>query len=485
MAIISITDGIARHPLHRMKQPINLTIQAGEQIAIVGDNGSGKTELTNTLTGAYPLLQGKVEYDFSPRKSTMAFENIRCITFRDNYGDTAEGNYYYQQRYNSQDAELYPTVEKLMPPINVYNQLHFSIFKLFELQHIWNKSSILLSSGEMRRMQLAKALLECPRIVFIDNPFIGLDAQTRRMVQDLLETLSTQTDMQFVLILSREDEIPSFITHVIPVSGMICGEKQTTDAYLRGLSPLSPPLLGEEKRKKILSLPESTDLSAIPESIVRLNDISIRYGNRSILQNLTWEVKKGEHWALQGKNGSGKSTLLSLICADNPQGYACDMALFGKKRGSGESIWEIKRNIGYVSPEMHRAYLKSMPSIDIVSSGLHETVGLFQRPTPAERESSLHWMDIFGIAHLAETDFMQLSSGEQRLILLARAFVKNPALLILDEPMHGLDLRNRQLVKEIIDTFCSKADKTLIIVTHYEEELPSCINRRLILEKRI
>lgn len=482
MAIIEIKNGVARHPLHRMKNPLNLTILAGEQVAIMGNNGSGKSELTNTLTGAYPLLRGEVEYDFSPRLSNMACDNIRCITFRDNYGDTAEGNYYYQQRYNSQDAELYPTVEELMPHTDLSNELHRQVFDLFHLEEIWHKSSILLSSGEMRRMQLAKALMEKPRIVFIDNPFIGLDSHTRQMVQDLLEMLSVKTNMQFVLILSREDEIPPFITHVIPVEEMTCGSKITRDEYLRSRPALSSPLLSAEKSAIIRTM-QGIDAYSLPEEVVTLNKISVRYGNRTILKELSWEVKKGECWALQGENGSGKSTLLSLICADNPQGYACDMALFGKKRGSGESIWEIKRNIGYVSPEMHRAYLKSMPAIDIVASGHHETVGLFKRPTPDERESSRKWMDIFDIAQLADTDFLHLSSGEQRLILLARAFVKDPALLILDEPMHGLDLRNRQLVKEIIDTFCTRPGKTLLLVTHYEEELPTCINKRMVLKK--
>ena len=154
-----------------------------------------------------------------------------------------------------------------------------------------------------------------------------------------------------------------------------------------------------------------------------------------------------------------------------------------RKRGTGESIWEIKKHIGYVSPEMHRAYLKNLPAIDIVASGLHDSVGLYRRTLPEQKTVCLWWMDIFGIAHLADRDFLTLSSGEQRLCLLARAFVKDPQLLILDEPLHGLDARNGQLVKEVIDTFCQRPGKTLIMVSHYEEELPSCITHRLYLKK--
>ena len=182
---------------------------------------------------------------------------------------------------------------------------------------------------------------------------------------------------------------------------------------------------------------------------------------------------------MSGENGAGKSTLLSLLCADNPQSYACDIRLFGRRRGSGESIWDIKRRIGYVSPEMHRAYLKNLPALDIVASGLHDSIGLYRRPHPEELDKCRWWMDTFGIGGLAGRPFLTLSSGEQRLCLLARAFVKDPELLILDEPLHGLDTTNRRRVLLAIHAFCSRPDKTLVMVTHYEEELPPCIVHHL------
>ena len=213
--------------------------------------------------------------------------------------------------------------------------------------------------------------------------------------------------------------------------------------------------------------------------MVRLNHVSIRYDGRTILQPLDWVVRRGERWALCGANGSGKSTLLSLVCADNPQSYACDIALFGRKRGTGESIWEIKRHIGYVSPEMHRAYLKDLPAVEIVASGLHDSIGLYRRMRPEQRETCEWWMETFGIADLKDRSFLSLSSGEQRLTLLARAFVKDPELLILDEPFHGLDTNNRRLARAVIEAFCHRADKTLVMVTHYRDELPDCVDRVL------
>ena len=240
-------------------------------------------------------------------------------------------------------------------------------------------------------------------------------------------------------------------------------------------------MLTQEQEAAIVSLPYSSQ-EYHTEEVVRLRNVSIRYGSRTILKDLNWTVRNGERWSLSGRNGSGKSTLLSLVCADNPQGYACDITLFDRPRGSGETIWDIKRHIGYVSPEMHRAYNKDLPAVRIVASGLKDSVGLYVRPTDEEYATCRWWMDIFGIGHLADRTFLSLSSGEQRLVLLARAFVKDPELLILDEPLHGLDDRNRQLVKDIIEAFCRRRNKTLIMVTHYEEELPPCINLKLKIE---
>ena len=214
-----------------------------------------------------------------------------------------------------------------------------------------------------------------------------------------------------------------------------------------------------------------------------MNKVCIKYGGRTILSQLDWTVKNGEHWALGGQNGAGKSTLLSLICADNPQSYACDITLFDNPRGSGESIWDIKKHIGYVSPEMHRAYQRDMPAIRIVASGMKDSVGLYMKPSDEEIEQCHFWMKIFGLDKIQDRTFLKLSSGEQRLVLLARAFVKDPELLILDEPLHGLDNTNRRMVKDVIEAFCKRQNKTIIIVTHYKEELPNCIDHEIYLKR--
>ena len=458
--MIRIENGVPRHPMWRMAEPVNLEINRGEQIAIVGDNAAGKSRLVEILTGHYPLLLNEVQYDFSPSTSRLVSENLKYISFRDSYGEQ-DGTYYYQQRWNQHDiADDMPTVGGT--PI------------------------ISLSSGELRKYQMAKALATNPHVLIIDNPFIGLDVQARKDFRNLLESLTREAGLLVILVLSKRDDIPDFITHVLPVEGLRLLPKMTLAEYRKQYAALPKPVLSDDKKRWMADLPvrdlsEKDFYPAEGGEILRFRNVSIRYGDRTILKPLDWTVHEGERWALSGPNGSGKSTLLSLVCADNPQAYACDIELFGHRRGTGESIWEIKRHIGYVSPEMHRAYLKDIPAIDVVASGLSDSVGLYVRPRLEQKQTCIDWMHVFGVEDVANKSFLQISSGEQRLCLLARAFVKDPELLILDEPLHGLDDRNRELVRQIIKLFCQRPHKTLVMVTHYEEELPDSITHRLTL----
>ena len=477
---IHLAGGVVRNPLVRLARPVSLDFMDGEPIAIVGPNGAGKSLLVDMLTGKYPLYEGELSYDFSPSASKAVYDNIKYIAFRDTYG-SADANYYYQQRWNAHDQDDAPVVRDLLGTIKD-DALKQQLFDLFRIEPMLEKKIILLSSGELRKFQLTKTLLTSPRILIMDNPFIGLDAATRDLLFHLLDELTRLASLQIVLVLSMLDDIPSFITHVVPVSNRTVGPKMTREEYLKAFREQDTAQSFDELQQRILNYPyEHANYDSA--EVVRLNKVSIRYGDRTILKDLDWTVMRGQKWALSGENGAGKSTLLSLVCADNPQSYACDISLFGRKRGSGESIWEIKKHIGYVSPEMHRAYLKNLPAIEIVASGLHDSIGLYKRPKEEQMSVCEWWMDIFGIAALKDRPFLQLSSGEQRLALLARAFVKDPELLILDEPLHGLDTYNRRRVKKVIEAFCQRRDKTLIMVTHYENELPATITHRLHLER--
>ena len=478
-------------PEWRMAEPVDFQLCDGEHVAIVGPNAGGKSMLVDILTGRHPLLQRTPEYDFSPSTKPFVSDNIKHITFRDSYGGDNEHTYFLQQRWNQMEIdESTPTVGALLEEAYLlsgsdspeHRLLQEELYTLFHLDQLLDKYIISLSSGELRKFQLTKVLLSDPRVLIMDNPFIGLDAETRTQLSTLLKTLSEERALQIVLVLSKDDDVPDFITHVVEVRNLIVSPKISTQTWRQQRQGLPSKILAPEKEQAILSLPHSTN-EYLTQEVVDMNGVSITYGTRTILKDLHWHVRNGERWSLSGQNGSGKSTLLSLVCADNPQSYACDISLFGIPRGSGESIWDIKKHIGYVSPEMHRAYNRDIPAIKIVASGLKDSVGLYVNPTEEDYEKCRFWMWIFGIEKAEQRTFLKLSSGEQRLVLLARAFVKDPQLLILDEPLHGLDTTNRQLVKEIVEAFAQRENKTLIFVTHYQEELPACITHHLRLER--
>lgn len=475
--IIGIDKGVTRMPEWRMAEPVNFETYEGEQIAIVGSNGSGKSMLVDIIIGKHPLLLQEPSYDFSPSIKPLASDNIKYITFRDSYGDKNDGTYFLQQRWNQMEiSHETPLVGEILEKCDK------AIIDLLKLNNLLDKQIILLSSGELRKLQIAKTLMQQPRVLIIDNPFIGLDEYSRNLFRNILSEIITKKPLQIILVLSRAEDIPDFITHVVEVKDKRVEKKQTLSEYLSRRNPLPEHVLSCQNEQTILGMNKNDNDYNVQE-VIKMKDVCIKYGERTILKNLDWTVNNGECWALSGENGAGKSTLLSLICADNPQSYTCHIELFGKPRGSGESIWDIKKHIGYVSPEMHRAYQRNIPAIRIVASGLKDTIGLYVKPTKEEYAVCKWWMELFGLKDKDDTSFLKLSSGEQRLVLLARAFVKDPEILILDEPLHGLDSYNQQLVKDIINTFSKRENKTIIMVTHYKEELPECFDKFIYLKK--
>ena len=339
-----------------------------------------------------------------------------------------------------------------------------------ELQPLRQQRLASLSSGQLRRMLIAGALLKHPKMLIFDNPFIGLDEESRRRLNRLMTHLMA-AGVQLLVLTPVLRDIPPCTTHVLhlencapryagPVEGFVHVEPQADFAGL--------------------SFPEGTPQTTVGDyrEVLRMDRIDIRYGQRLIQRQMSWTVGRGEKWALLGPNGSGKSTLLSYVFADNPQAYALPIWLFDKKRGSGESIWDIKRRIGYTSSEMHLYYLENIPCLSVLESGFFDTVGLFCKCTAAQTRLAQDWLDRVGLRHLERQSFLKISSGEQRMLLILRALIKNPELLILDEPFHGMDLSHKRLCQRLIGCFAAQIERSLIFVTHYPEEIPPSVNHR-------
>ncbi|MDH6307761.1 molybdate transport system ATP-binding protein [Dysgonomonas sp. PFB1-18] len=477
--IIKIADAVPRLEHLRFVSPVNWQIKEGEHWAIIGSNGSGKTLLTDLLLGKYALKEGEISYKKDGGEQSVS-SVVKSVAFKDIYSIIDTQNSYYQQRWNKGDEQEVPLVKDLVTKVDA--EWLATLVEWFGIAELMEKQVNLLSSGELRKFLIVRSLLSKPRILILDNPFIGLDAASRIVLNDLFVRLSELDNLQIVLVLSNPQDIPDMITNVLPVY-----QKQL-------LAPLSgKEFLANKELQQLLFGYAETEISNISTTYIVdnaqyeyaavLKNIHIKYDNRTILDNLNWQVRRGEKWALLGVNGSGKSTLLSLICGDNPQAYANDITLFDRKRGTGESIWDIKKRIGYISPEMHLYYLKNVCCLDVVGSGFYDTIGLYKKYDERQRKIALEWMALLGVEQLKDVSFLNISSGEQRLVLLARVFVKNPDLLILDEPLHGLDIANKRRIKALIEHFCGK-DKSLIYVTHYQDEIPDVVDKQLVLTKK-
>jgi molybdate transport system ATP-binding protein len=321
---------------------------------------------------------------------------------------------------------------------------------------------------------LCKALLEEADLLLLDMPFIGLDEHSRQTLHTILKQFNA-LGLDIVMATSTQ-EIPQCITHVLELSS---GEILYQGDRIQWLkvnqnTVKSPKILDPEKRQKL-----NAAIKAGFSSFVKMKDLKVRYGQKQVLENVNWEVKAGEKWAILGPNGSGKSTLISLITADNPQRFANDIHLFGQKIGTGESIWDIRKRMGFVSPELQLYFPRHYSTWAVVASGLFDAGGLYRELSPEQEKQTLEVMDLLKITDLRTRKMYELSNGQQRMALLARALIKNPPVLILDEPCQGLDETGIAFFRDLVQELCADTPRTLIYTTHYPAEIPACVDHFL------
>ena len=460
--------GVAIANPHRAVIPEGLTV-------VIGPNGSGKTSLAKIIERGWNFATNDIA---SPRGRL----NVRYVEFSDIHSLAGFKAGYYQQRYESGMNGEVPTVREVMG-----DRLDHPSWRGFaermKLRGYEHKPVNALSSGELRKMLIINQLLDTPDLLILDNPYIGLDVEGRRELDAAMERITASSATSIMMLLCNVNEIPPFVTSIIPIKGLTL-LPAVSYAERESLDALFDYAVAPEEM-----LPLADDAADTPPDegsvIVDMRHCRISYGSAVIIDDISWQIRMGEHWILTGPNGAGKSTLLSLIHADNPQGYSNDLSLFGRRRGSGESIWDIKRRIGYVSPEMH-LYFNGGHSLGlhVVAQGLNDTVGQYKKLTPAQLDLAARWLDYLRIAHLADRPFRTMSAGEQRLLLIARTLIKTPPLLILDEPLHGLDQACKRAIRLTIDRLSRARLFSLIYVTHRIEEAPPGAKLRKELHRR-
>jgi molybdate transport system ATP-binding protein len=325
----------------------------------------------------------------------------------------------------------------------------------------------MLSSGEARKTLLAQAILQKPDLLILDEPFDSLDVASQQQLQDFFQHQLSERTTALLFLLTTREEIFNWHTHVAVMEKgeMIAQGTRTSilaDADIQALLAFDAQLLPP--------WPEPLPQPPIGDPLIVLHSGHVQYGETLIFENLELTINKGSHTLVTGPNGSGKSTLLNLLTGDHPQCYGNDLTLFGRKRGSGETIWEIKRRIGMVSPGLHRDHRVPGSALHIVLGGFFDSIGLYQEVSAAQINLAKHWLALVNLSHHCNTAFKQLSYGEQRLALIARALVKQPLLLILDEPTQGLDEVNRHRVMYFLEHLSSQKQTTIIMASHRVDE---------------
>ena len=479
-------------------------IQDDEQWALIGPTGAGKSLLVNALCRRVPMVQGQILYFFDDSSNGRPYlrrGEIVVVSAEAQRELLQQHAAYHQARWQSMEGEGVPTVAELLswqsieyvspydmsrPVVDEtgYAERRAQAVDLLGIRHLLDRKITYLSNGEGRKVLLARALMQSPKLLILDDPFGGLDEASRQTLARVLAAILAEGRQRLLLVTSRQEEIPHGITHLLGVANeqvVAQGKKATVldSDFARQILVTPPHAFPGLPQLPLLhweTLPPGTPL-------IEMQHVDVNYQGVTVLHDITWTMRQGEHWAIRGPNGAGKSTLLSLILADNPQAYANDLRLFGRQRGSGESIWEIKRRIGWIAPELSFFYQSQSTCQAVVCSGFFDSIGLYHDVTQARAWMADEWMRAVGIEALADRSFQTVSIGEQRLVLLARALVKQPTLLILDEPCQGLDAGHRSRIINLLDALCRQTPVSLLYVTHHADELPQAITHVLELDQ--
>jgi molybdate transport system ATP-binding protein len=511
-------------------------INSNEHWAILGPNGSGKTTFAKSLFGAVPVVRGDIVYNFSNEDRRNPFsmadaigyvspELHRDIIERENLEDsfrefsgkideiTTVKHIILNRRVEStttrkaggldftaiggkRQGSKAPQSLRVEPGANhpvwktqsadraqAEKRLN-SVAKKIGIEALLERNIRSLSTGEMNTALIAKALIKRPRLLILDEPFDGLDAKSRNALAKIINDLMGGS-MHVILITHRFAEIVPNITHVLLLKhGKIfkSGKKEDvfTDANIDRVYEIEDRPI-ENYPQKISRTISAAEKKGSPSAriLIEMKNVAVKYGRQLILDQFNWRVKEGENWTILGPKGAGKSTVLTLILGDNLQAYANEIYLFGKRRGSGESIWDIKKQIGLISADLQIRQHKNINAFDVVCSGFFDSNGLYKRCRPEELAIATEWTHFIGIDELAEHKFGRLSHGQRQLVLIARAMVKYPDILILDEPFQGLDIKNRTKILDIFEYIGSQTRTNLIYVPNQGEEALTCITHVL------
>lgn len=519
-------------------QKLDWQMKRGEAWLVIGPNGGGKADFINALAGKLKIVpatdspQAFFSSTFGDSVELVSLERAAHLIQEERENDESEyieggvdigrtGRIFIAEALcNTKStgpikksiSQLSEKAQQLAPKLETLPEI-----KLCGVEKILDRGLKYMSTGEIRRTLLARALVSHKKLLLLSDPFAGLDVQSRKILLDFFNVivknqLKENPGSQYpnvILAMERWNEIPEAITNVLEFTNKevsFCGTRadyekilltrktqnvETDNAQKQKFTEDYNSILAELAATVSTTTAESTSIttstaSSEKQPLVEMNHVNVGWGDNHVLVDLNWKLYRGEHWLIQGPNGCGKTTFLELITGDNMQVYCNDVHIFGIKRGSGETVWDIKKRLGIVSYRLHVEYrmLGGISLQNVIISGFHDSIGLYTQPTDLEITAAKKWLALGGFAGREDENFKNLSYGEQRAILILRAAVKTPEILILDEPCHGLDEQYRSKILHLMTLIAQSGTTTMLHVTHDQTEALPCEKHVLNLGKK-
>ncbi|MEX0964440.1 MAG: ATP-binding cassette domain-containing protein [Pseudohongiellaceae bacterium] len=486
-SLVSIDNAQCRISAQVLLTIEHFAIEQGQHWCVLGRNGSGKTLLANLLAGKRLESNSYVSYgpQFDPVHDlhTVSFEEQQRLWERDNRLDISQ----YSGDAQDTGTLVEDFVRASRSRVDQDQGFFGDLTGQLGLSTVLTKGIRFLSSGQVRKVLIARALYAyrdgLPQLLILDDPLESIDRESRQQIRSTINRHMTPQFSSLQLCRRQQDILPG-TSHLALMqrssSRMTLGRQGLLTEVSRStqFTDMTSPkveLCGSLDEL----LPVKIAARDLEEELIRLVDVDARYGDLSVLNKLSWVMTAADHVLIEGPNGCGKSTLLSLIDGENHKGYGQQLYLFGRLKGSGETIWETKKNFGLVSNELHNKYSKGWRVLDVVISGFFDSVGLYDASGSAQGELARRWLTALGLEQWQKQYYHEISFGQQRLVLLARAMVKNPRILILDEPCVGLDDYHRKLIMKVLDAIAERSLTNILYVTHVADEQPRCINQVL------
>ncbi len=446
----------------------NIQLNQGESLLICGDNASGKTFLGELISN-----QSSIQSGIGDQVDITRPKHIELVSF------DVEETILADDRYNDDSEDIEGGIDwgRSAGDIIGNNDNAKETIALLGIADLIDKPFKILSTGQVRKVLLAKAIAAKPQLLILDEPYAGLDIASQQHLTNTLTQLMNQGS-SIIIIDFFHQELPQTIDNILLLD-------QGSVAIFDKQDKVFSSDIWQQHNTVTITLPhhlpdchqyQHLDLT---KPFAALSNVKVSYNDNIIFDNFSWSFSPKQHWRLSGPNGCGKSTLLSLINGDNPKAYGQDITLFGRKRGSGETVWDIKKHYGLVSAQFHRDYRAGGSVLSVILSGFFDTIGLYDNPTETQIEIAHQWLELLDLTLLAKQPFSQLSYGEQRLVLIARAVVKLPLILILDEPCLGLDNQHRKQILALIDYITRHSNTHILFVSHDSRDQLSCLTHQL------